>query len=81
MYALTHPMSQIHTIVRCPQCGKPVPWVEAQKLKPFCSERCRMVDLGGWLDGNYAVPGESLSLEDALELMNTEEFDPDRSVS
>lgn len=38
---------------RCPICGKPA--VEASK--PFCSERCRDVDLNRWLSGAYAIPG------------------------
>ena len=38
---------------KCPICGKPA--VEASK--PFCSERCRDVDLGKWLMGAYVVPG------------------------
>ena len=36
----------------CPICGKPP--VEASK--PFCSERCRDVDLNRWLSGSYAIP-------------------------
>jgi len=37
---------------RCPICGKPA---DAQ-LRPFCSRRCRDVDLNRWLSGVYAVP-------------------------
>jgi len=37
----------------CPICGKPVD----QKFKPFCSQRCRQVDLNRWLSGNYRIPG------------------------
>jgi uncharacterized protein len=37
----------------CPVCGKPA--VEA--LRPFCSDRCRDVDLNRWLSGSYAIPG------------------------
>ncbi len=44
--------------VTCPVCGKPVPWTPASKWRPFCSERCRMVDLGGWLGERYRIPGE-----------------------
>ena len=36
----------------CPICGKPA---EA-RFRPFCSARCRLVDLGRWLDGSYRVP-------------------------
>jgi uncharacterized protein len=38
---------------KCPICGKPT--VEASK--PFCSERCRDVDLNRWLSNSYAIPG------------------------
>jgi endogenous inhibitor of DNA gyrase (YacG/DUF329 family) len=38
----------------CPICGKPV----AAKHRPFCSARCRTIDLGRWLKGSYAVPTE-----------------------
>ena len=41
-------------IVACPSCRKRGAWLEA-KWKPFCSERCRLVDLGQWFAGNYAI--------------------------
>jgi endogenous inhibitor of DNA gyrase (YacG/DUF329 family) len=43
--------------VPCPQCGKPAAWV-GNPSRPFCSERCRLIDLGQWADGSYAVAGE-----------------------
>jgi len=43
--------------VACPQCGAEVVW-ETAAYRPFCSERCRLVDLGAWLDETYVVPGE-----------------------
>jgi uncharacterized protein len=36
----------------CPVCGK----AAVAKYRPFCSERCRMVDLGRWFSGSYSVP-------------------------
>ncbi|HEX8740257.1 MAG TPA: DNA gyrase inhibitor YacG [Casimicrobiaceae bacterium] len=45
-------------IVRCPQCGKSVPWAAESKWRPFCSERCRTLDLGAWLSERYRVPGD-----------------------
>jgi endogenous inhibitor of DNA gyrase (YacG/DUF329 family) len=45
----------------CPICGKPA--VEASK--PFCSERCRDVDLNRWLSNSYAIPGRDNEDEDA----------------
>jgi endogenous inhibitor of DNA gyrase (YacG/DUF329 family) len=43
-------------VVACPQCGTPSPWSENQH-RPFCSERCRVIDLGAWLDEKYTIPG------------------------
>lgn len=44
--------------VACPHCKKPVPWTAESLYKPFCSERCRIIDLGAWADGSYAIPSE-----------------------
>ena len=45
----------------CPICGKPA----TEASKPFCSERCRDVDLNRWLSGSYVVPGRKDEDEDA----------------
>jgi endogenous inhibitor of DNA gyrase (YacG/DUF329 family) len=45
---------------RCPICGKPA----LEAAKPFCSERCRDVDLNRWLSGSYVVPGRPEADED-----------------
>jgi len=42
---------------RCPRCGDATAW-EGNPHRPFCSARCRMVDLEGWLGERYAIPGE-----------------------
>jgi hypothetical protein len=42
--------------VNCPQCGKSVPWDPANRYRPFCSERCRVIDLGAWASENYRIP-------------------------
>jgi endogenous inhibitor of DNA gyrase (YacG/DUF329 family) len=42
--------------VACPQCGAPVVWTEAAKWRPFCSERCQVIDQGAWASGAYRVP-------------------------
>ncbi len=44
------------TVVDCPTCGAKVEWTEANKYRPFCSERCKQIDLGAWADGKYAIP-------------------------
>jgi endogenous inhibitor of DNA gyrase (YacG/DUF329 family) len=44
--------------VACPTCGKPVAWTEASRWRPFCSERCRLIDLGEWIDETRRIPAE-----------------------
>jgi uncharacterized protein len=46
---------------RCPECGKPA---ENPKTLPFCSPRCRDVDLNRWLSGRYVIPGRENQGED-----------------
>jgi endogenous inhibitor of DNA gyrase (YacG/DUF329 family) len=43
--------------MQCPICKKPADNSRANRFRPFCSERCQLVDLGGWAGGNYTVPG------------------------
>jgi endogenous inhibitor of DNA gyrase (YacG/DUF329 family) len=42
--------------MKCPICNKPVS--ETDPEFPFCSDRCRLVDLGNWASGKYAIPAE-----------------------
>lgn len=53
-------------IVNCPNCGKKVEWTEASKYRPFCSERCKQIDLGAWAEEKYVIPstGPELDPED-----------------
>ncbi len=48
------------SIVACPTCKKPVRWVPEEKFKPFCSERCKLIDLGDWATEAHKIPGEAL---------------------
>ena len=45
-------------IVRCPGCGGPSEYGPGNAFRPFCSERCRLIDLGAWLSEEHAIPGE-----------------------
>ncbi len=47
---------------RCPICRRPVVW-EGNASRPFCSERCRLLDLGAWVSERYRVPGEPVETE------------------
>ncbi len=42
--------------VSCPQCGKSVKWDSANPYRPFCCERCKMIDLGAWATESYRIP-------------------------
>jgi endogenous inhibitor of DNA gyrase (YacG/DUF329 family) len=53
-------------IIKCPICRKETAWY-GNESRPFCSERCRLIDLGNWASGEYAVPGESLPVEDEAD--------------
>ncbi len=43
--------------VKCPTCRREIDWGETE-FRPFCSERCRLLDLGGWLTERHAIAGE-----------------------
>jgi endogenous inhibitor of DNA gyrase (YacG/DUF329 family) len=43
-------------IVSCPRCRAQTPYGPENKGRPFCSERCRMIDLGKWAAEDYRVP-------------------------
>ena len=42
--------------VACPRCGKQVEWDPDNAYRPFCSERCKLLDLGAWATEQYRVP-------------------------
>lgn len=44
--------------VPCPTCQREVIWSEDSPWRPFCSERCRLIDLGEWLDESRRIPAE-----------------------
>jgi endogenous inhibitor of DNA gyrase (YacG/DUF329 family) len=45
--------------VPCPQCGAPALFAPANPWRPFCGERCKMIDLGAWASESYRVAGRS----------------------
>jgi uncharacterized protein len=56
----------------CPTCGKKGTWTSDNKCRPFCSERCKLIDLGDWADEKYRVPDEPAN---PSELPNDKEED------
>lgn len=51
------------TIVNCPTCRKPVHWTPLAQFKPFCSERCKLIDLGDWATEAFKIPGSPIIQE------------------
>ena len=47
--------------VRCPQCGRQAEWSKDNPFRPFCSQRCKLIDLGAWAAGEYCVASEASS--------------------
>ena len=45
------------TVVECPTCQARVEWTQANPYRPFCSERCKLIDLGAWAEEKYTIPG------------------------
>lgn len=56
-------------LVKCPTCEKMVEY-EGNEFRPFCSERCKMIDFGSWADEEFALPseGSELTEEDIREI-------------
>ena len=50
-------------IIKCPQCQKEFNYYESE-YRPFCSERCKMIDLGHWLSEEYTIPVFPANLDD-----------------
>jgi len=48
--------------VKCPTCGREIEWATAQS-RPFCSERCRLIDLGAWFSEQRAIAGDSAAAD------------------
>ena len=51
-------------IVDCPVCGTKTEFSPANRWRPFCSERCKLIDLGQWASDGYVIPGDAPDPED-----------------
>ena len=52
-----------HKKITCPICKKETTW-DGNKFRPFCSERCRQMDLGKWASEEYYISGEKRDIPD-----------------
>lgn len=46
-------------LVACPQCKELSEYSTENKYRPFCSERCKLIDLGLWASENYRIPEQA----------------------
>lgn len=49
--------------VNCPTCKEIVVWSEQNPFRPFCSERCKLIDFGEWASERHTIPGEPVDPE------------------
>lgn len=57
---------------QCPQCQKPCEYSKENAYRPFCSERCKIIDLGAWASEGYRIP---LSQQEGYDNSTVESFD------
>ena len=62
-------MTDKQELVKCPQCGQLSEWSKDNSFRPFCSERCKLIDLGAWASESYRFPvadGEEASEAESM---------------
>lgn len=71
-------------VVKCPRCGKETEF-QGNEFRPFCSERCKMLDFGAWADEEYALPAEGSEMTeeeiDQIEEAIAKKTEDEHSVS
>ena len=60
-------MTKIKKMIVCPTCKKENTWTPENSFRPFCSERCKLIDLGEWAAESRKIPGEEIKKEDNEE--------------
>jgi hypothetical protein len=60
--------------LNCPVCKKPIEWSDKFPHRPFCSERCKLIDLGEWASEGHKIAGEP-AFDDVL----SDELDPSKT--
>lgn len=61
-------------LVKCPTCGRETEYT-GNKYRPFCSERCQLIDFGAWADEEFSLPAEDTALteEDLEKIVRAQE--------
>lgn len=55
--------SEIMPLVTCPTCGKRIEY-DGNEFRPFCTERCKLLDFGAWADEEFAIPTQETALSE-----------------
>lgn len=63
-------------LVKCPTCRKQAKYTPGNPYRPFCSERCKLIDLGAWAEEKYAIPVVRPDADTEAE----SNIDPDREL-
>lgn len=50
--------------VACPNCQKEIIWDNDNPFRPFCSERCKLIDFGAWVNERHVIAGEPQEISD-----------------
>jgi uncharacterized protein len=53
--------------VDCPTCGRKTEFTVSNRWRPFCSERCKLIDLGDWATEKYSIPAQDQDPDDLAE--------------
>ncbi|NLK84565.1 MAG: DNA gyrase inhibitor YacG [Aeromonadales bacterium] len=61
--------------VKCPVCQKEIVYDVNNKYRPFCSERCKLIDLGAWANNERAITGGSMYEDDDAEMLNSPDLE------
>ncbi|MBC7533067.1 MAG: DNA gyrase inhibitor YacG [Oligoflexus sp.] len=64
-------------IVRCPSCGKSTRYDQTNPDRPFCSSRCKTMDIAQWADENYRIPTKPDHGDSDLEIPRQDDGDED----
>ena len=59
------PEEKTTTIVKCPQCKTSLAWSTSNAYRPFCSKRCKLLDLGEWANESNRIAGDSTGQQDS----------------
>ncbi len=65
--------------VKCPACSTEHDYYQSKPWSPFCSERCRLIDLGAWASEEHRIKGESISLSE--EQMNNADDNSEKFIN